>query len=52
MFGPLTLVMKGENIWAKSAWVGSMVVPWVHKEKQSSEIFSSSLFREVALKVT
>ncbi|MDV4262382.1 hypothetical protein MSG76_19420 [Acinetobacter baumannii] len=28
---PLTLVMKGENIPAKSAWIGSPAVPWVHK---------------------
>jgi len=25
------LVMKGENIPAKSAWIGSPAVPWVHK---------------------
>jgi len=31
VLGPLTLVMKGENIPAKSAWIGSPAVPWVHK---------------------
>lgn len=25
------LVVKGENIPAKSAWIGSSAVPWVHK---------------------
>ncbi len=25
------LVIKGENIPAKSAWIGSPAVPWVHK---------------------
>ena len=28
VLGPLTLVMKGENIPAKSAWIGSPAVPW------------------------
>ncbi|EXR90247.1 delta-poly-L-ornithine synthetase PosA [Acinetobacter baumannii] len=31
VLGPLTLVMKGENIPAKSAWTGSPAMPWVHK---------------------
>ncbi|MCH7380252.1 MULTISPECIES: delta-poly-L-ornithine synthetase PosA [Acinetobacter] len=30
VLGPLTLVMKGENIPAKSAWIGSPAVPWKH----------------------
>lgn len=31
VLGPLTLVMKGENIPAKSAWIGSPAVPWNYK---------------------
>ncbi len=31
VLGPLTLVMKGENIPAKSAWIGSPAVPWKYK---------------------
>lgn len=31
VLGPLTLVMKGENIPAKSAWIGSPAVPWHYK---------------------
>lgn len=30
VLGPLTLVMKGENIPAKTAWIGSPAVPWKH----------------------
>ncbi len=31
VLGPLSLVMKGENIPAKSAWIGSPAVPWHYK---------------------